>query len=100
MEEILLLHKFFPIVDMRLSCEEKSPSGHHRTTLSGYSPTKLSDGAQMTIFGNFLRPVLSASRAQHVSDMHSKFARKYGRHPISDAEIRPGKKKEEEEITG
>jgi len=38
----------------------------------------------------FLRPVLSASRAQHVSDLHSKFALrphhvwKYGRHPISD----------------
>jgi len=36
-----------------------------------------------------LRPVLSASRVQHISDMHSKFALrphhvwKYGRHPIS-----------------
>jgi len=26
------------------------------------------------IFGDFLRPVLSASRVQHISDMHSKFA--------------------------
>jgi len=38
----------------------------------------------------FLRPVFSASRVQHISDMHSKFALrphhvwKYGRHPISD----------------
>jgi len=40
--------------------------------------------------GDFLRPVFAASRVQHVSDMHSKFALrphhvwKYGRHPISD----------------
>jgi len=40
--------------------------------------------------GDFLRPVFSASRVQHISDMHSKFALrphhvwKYGRHPISD----------------
>ena len=39
--------------------------------------------------GDFLRPVFSASRVQHISDMHSKFALrphhvwKYGRHPIS-----------------
>jgi len=39
--------------------------------------------------GNFLRPVFSASRMQHISDMHSKFALrlhhvwKYSRHPIS-----------------
>jgi len=29
---------------------------------------------QMAIFASFLRPVLSASRVQQVSDMHSKFA--------------------------
>ena len=40
--------------------------------------------------GDFLHPVFSASRVQHISDMHSKFAlrphhvRKYGRHPISN----------------
>ena len=40
--------------------------------------------------GDFLRPVFSASRVQHISDVHSKFALrphhmwKYGRHPISD----------------
>jgi len=38
---------------------------------------------------------------QHVSDLHPKFALrlhhvwKYGRHPISDPEIRRGKKKKE-----
>jgi len=64
---------FFPIVDTCLSCED--------------SPTKLCDGAK---HGDFLRPVFSASRVQHISDMHSKFALrphhvwKYGRHPISD----------------
>jgi len=48
------------------------------------------DGAQMAILATFLRCVFSASRVQHVSDMHSKFALrphhvwKYGRHPISD----------------
>jgi len=42
------------------------------------------------IFGNFLHPVISASRVQHVSDLHPKFALKpyhvweYGRHPIWD----------------
>jgi len=40
--------------------------------------------------GDILRPVFSASRVQHISDMHSNFALrphhvwKYGRHPISD----------------
>jgi len=42
------------------------------------------------IFGDFLRSVFLASRMQHISDMHPKFALrrhhvwKYGRHPISD----------------
>jgi len=41
-------------------------------------------------FWRFLRPVFSASRVQHILDMHSNFALrphhvwKYGRHPISD----------------
>jgi len=40
--------------------------------------------------GDFLHPVFSASRVQHISDKHSQFAlrphhvQKYGRHPISD----------------
>jgi len=42
------------------------------------------------IFGNFLRPVLSASRVQHISELHFKFALRphhvwmYGRHPLCD----------------
>ena len=42
--------------------------------LRRYSPTKLCDGAQMAIFGDFLGPVFPASRVQHISDLHSKFA--------------------------
>jgi len=44
--------------------------------------------ADGNFFASFLRPVFSASRMQHISDMHSKFALrphhvwKYGRHPI------------------
>jgi len=36
----------------------------------------LSDSAEMAIFASFLRPVslFPASRVQHVSDLHSKFA--------------------------
>jgi len=40
------------------------------------------------LFGDFLHPVVAASRVQHISDLHSKFALaphhvpKYGRHPI------------------
>jgi len=58
--------------------------------LRTYRPTKLCDGAQMAIFGDFLHPVFSASCVQHISDMHSKFALrphhvwKYVRHLISD----------------
>jgi len=36
-----------------------------------YNRTELCDGVQMAIF---LRPVFPASRMQHISDMHSKFA--------------------------
>jgi len=40
--------------------------------------------------GDFLRPVFTASRVQHVSDLHPKLAPrphhvwKYGKHPIFD----------------
>ena len=49
----------------------------------------------------FLGPAFAASRVQHLSDLHSKFAlgphhvSKYGRHPTYAAEIRRGKKKDE-----
>ena len=58
------------------------------------------------LFGDFLRPVFAASRAQHISDLHSKFALrshhvwKYGNIQSPTAEIRRGKKNKEEETTG
>ena len=64
-EEVLLLKSFFPIVDTCFSCE---------------------DIAQQICI--ILRPVFSASRVQHISDLHSKFplrphhVSKYGRHRI------------------
>ena len=72
------LTSFFPTVDMWLSCEDTARQscamGHRRQ-----------------IFGDFLGPAFSASRVQHVSDLHLKFILrphhvwKYGRHPIWDS---------------
>jgi len=56
-----VLNKFFPIVDMCLSCEN-------------YSPTKLCDGAQMAILGDFFASCVFSERVQQVSDLHLKFA--------------------------
>ena len=67
--------------------------------------TKLCDGAhRRRIFGDFLRPVFSASRLQHVTDLHSKFA--LGPHhdrsmvdiQTATAENRRGKKEEDRRI--
>jgi len=50
-----------------------------------------------------LRPVFAASRVQHISDLHSKFALrphhvpKYGKHPISDRWDQARKKKKKKE---
>ena len=76
-EEVLLLNKFFPIVDTCLSCED----------IARQSCVMV---PRWRIFGHFLHPVFSASHVQHVSDLHPKFALrphhewKYGRHPICD----------------
>ena len=60
----------------------------------------------MATFGDFLRAVFSASRAQHVSDLHSKFTLRPPGHTMcgsmvdiqsAAAEIRRGKKEIEEE---
>jgi len=56
----LLLNNFFPIVDMCLSCEDIARQS------CGMVP-------RWRLFGDFLHAVFSASRAQHVSDLHSKF---------------------------
>jgi len=77
MEEILLLNNFFPVVDTCLTCEDVARQS------CGMVP-------RWRLFGDFLHAVYSASRVQHVSDLHSKFRLrphhgwKYGRHPISD----------------
>ena len=77
-EDILVLNKlFFPIVDMCLNCEDIAQQ------TCGMVP-------RWRFLATFLRPVFPSSRAQHVSDLHSKFTLgprhvpKYGRHPISD----------------
>jgi len=71
------LTSFFPIVYLCLSCKY----------IARQSCTMV---RRWRLFGDFLRPAFPASRLQHVSDLHPKFALrphhmlKYGRHPISD----------------
>ena len=78
-EEILLLNKFFPIVDTCFSCSCEDIARQSCAMVPRWR-----------FLATFLRPVFPASRAQHVSDLHSKFTLgphpvpKYGRHPISD----------------
>jgi len=74
-EKVLLLNKFFPIVDTCLSCEDTARQN-------------CAMGPRWRFLATFSRPVFAASRMQHVSYLHSKFALgpchvwKYGRHPI------------------
>jgi len=69
------LTSFFLIVDTCLSCED----------IARWSCAMV---PRWRFLATFLRPVFSASRLQHVSDLHSKFALrphhvcKYGRHPM------------------
>ena len=71
------LTSFFPIVDTCLSCED----------IAWQSCAMV---PRWRFLATFLRPVFSASRVHHVSDLHSKFTLgphhvwKYGRHPTSD----------------
>jgi len=73
----MLLNKFFRIVNTCLSCEDIAQQS------CGMVP-------RWRLFGDFLCAVFSASHAQHVSDLQSKFTlrpqhvSKYGKHPISD----------------
>jgi len=75
--EILLLNRCFPIVDTCLSCEDIFRQ------ICAMVP-------RWRLFHDFLGPAFPVSRAQQVSDLHSKFALgphhvpKYGRHPICD----------------
>jgi len=74
-EEILLLNKFFFLtVDTCLSCEDIARQS------CGMVPRR-------RFLATFLGPAFAASRVQHLSDLHSKFAlgphhvSKYSRHP-------------------
>jgi len=60
LEEILLLNKFFPIVDICLSCENIARESCAMVP-------------RWQIFGDFFGPAFPASRVQHISDLHSKF---------------------------
>jgi len=59
--EILLLNEFFPIVDTCLSC--KDIAGHSCAMVPIWR-----------FLATFLSPAFAASRLQHISDLHSKFA--------------------------
>jgi len=61
MEDILLINKFFPIVDMCLRREDVARQSCAMVPSWRFLAT-------------FLRPVFSASRVQQVSDLHLKFA--------------------------
>jgi len=74
---VAALEVFFPIVDTCLSCEDIAQQNCamvHR----------------WRFLAIFLRPVFAASRVQHVSDLHLKFALmphhvcKYGKHPLCE----------------
>jgi len=68
--------------------------------LRRYSPTNLCDGAQMAIFWRFLGPVFPASRVQHASDLHPKFALRHANlRRLRLGEERKKKKEEEKEKT-
>jgi len=86
--DIAVQQVLFPTVDTCLSCEDiarQSCAMVHR----------------QQIFGDFLGPVFSGSRTQHVSDLHPKFALRphhvwtYGRHPMCDGWDWARKKEEE-----
>jgi len=85
---------FFPIVDTCLSYED----------IARQSCTMV---PRWRLLASFLRPVFSASRVQHISDLYSKFALgphhvwKYGIDTQSAAaEIRRGKMKERKKPQG
>ena len=82
---------FFPFVDACLSCEDIA---RHICAIV----------FRWRIFGDFLRPVISATRVQYISDLHSKFPLRQhnvtmcggmGDIQSATAEIRLGKNQEE-----
>ena len=87
------LTSFFPIVDMCLSCEDTARQSCAMVP-------------RWRFLATFLGPAFAASRVQHISDLHSKFAlrphhfSKYGRHPICDGWDSARKKRRKKETTG
>ena len=75
MGDILLLNEFFPIVNTCLSCED-------------IARQSCAIVRRWRLFGDFLGPAFPASRVQHISHLHTKFALgphhvwKYDRYPI------------------
>jgi len=71
------LTSFFPIVDTCINCED----------IARHSCAMM---PRCQIFSKFLGPAFPASRAQNISDLHSKLTLephhvwKYGRHPVCD----------------
>jgi len=59
-EDILLLNRLFPIVDICLSCED-------------IARRSCAMVPRWRFLATFLHPLFAASRVQHVSDMHLKF---------------------------
>ena len=57
-----MFNSLFSLVDACFNCEDMTD--------------RLCDGAQRAIFAYLLRPVFSASRVRHTSDMHSTFAQR------------------------
>ena len=53
-EEVLLLNKFFPIVDIHLSCEDIAQQSYWMVP-------------RWRFLATFLRPVFAASRVQHIN---------------------------------
>jgi len=64
----LLLNDFFPIVDMCLSCEY-------------IARRSCAMVPRWRFLATFLRPLFTASREQHISDLHSKFVLECGPMP-------------------
>ena len=88
--EKLLFNNFLPTVDTCLICENTARQ------ICAVVP-------RWRFFASILRPVFPASRVQHISDVHSKFA--LTPHHVADiqcaaAEIRRGKKRKKKETTG
>jgi len=69
-------------------------------TLRRYSPTKLCDGAQMAIFDDFLRPIFSASRVQHIRTTATPCVQVWQTSNLRRLRLGEEKKKKEEQMTG